>query len=119
MERLAEARGVRCLRLSIRDLEVPTPEAMEGILDRIDAALSEGAVYLHCWGGVGRTGTVVARWHVRHGLADGSNVLQVLARLRSMGRQRSDRQSPETEVQLRLVDEWAGRQTVAEGRGPE
>ncbi|MYA61486.1 MAG: hypothetical protein F4X94_02810 [Dehalococcoidia bacterium] len=45
-----------------------TREQMRGILDAIDDALSDGkTVYVHCWGGVGRTGTVVGCWLVRHG----------------------------------------------------
>jgi len=33
---------------------------MHEILDTIDAALSaKRIVYVHCWGGVGRTGTVI------------------------------------------------------------
>ena len=35
----------------------------------VDDALGEGrTVYVHCWGGIGRTGTVVGCWLVRHGL---------------------------------------------------
>jgi protein-tyrosine phosphatase len=38
------------------------------ILSAIDRRISEGgAVYLHCWGGVGRTGLVVACWLQEHG----------------------------------------------------
>ena len=56
-------------RHPIVDKSVPrSPERMSGILDAIDAAMSDGKnVYLHCWGGVGRTGTVVGCWLVRHG----------------------------------------------------
>ena len=56
-------------RLAVRDLSTPTPEQMHRILDLIDAEQARGrTVYLHCWGGVGRTGTVVGCWLVRHGL---------------------------------------------------
>ena len=56
-------------RHPITDVSVPRrPERMIAILDAIDAALDEGkTVYVHCWGGVGRTGTVVGCWLVRHG----------------------------------------------------
>ena len=40
---------------------------MLAVLDAIDIALCEGhGVYIHCWGGVGRTGTVVGCWLKRH-----------------------------------------------------
>ena len=55
----AAARGVRArhVRLSIGDVSVPrAPELMRAILDAIDAELKGGGkVYVHCWGGVGRT----------------------------------------------------------------
>ena len=60
---LARARGgeVKYCRLPIRDASVPRSAAvMREILDEIDDALDNGGVvYVHCWGGVGRTGTVV------------------------------------------------------------
>ena len=45
----------------------------------IDEAMSAGkAVYVHCWGGVGRTGTVVGCWLVRHGRT-GEQALEQIA----------------------------------------
>ena len=56
-------------RYAITEVSVPqTPGEMAAILGAIDAAVDVGGVvYVHCWGGVGRTGTVVGCWLVRHG----------------------------------------------------
>ena len=55
-------------RMPIPDVSVTTPAHMREILDAIDEALAAGrGVYVHCWGGIGRTGTVVGCWLVRHG----------------------------------------------------
>jgi len=57
-------------RLSIPDVSVPSVAHMRRILDTIDAQLAAGKmVYVHCWGGVGRTATVVGCHLVRHGLS--------------------------------------------------
>lgn len=47
---------------------VPTPATMTAILDAIDASLAGNEpTHAHCWGGVGRTGTVIGRWLLRTG----------------------------------------------------
>ena len=47
-------------RIPVRDVSVPSKDGMVMILDRIDQALAQQRpVYVHCWGGKGRTGTVV------------------------------------------------------------
>ena len=98
---------VLCVRHLIRDLSVPTQAQMRDVLDTIDQAVNSGtAVYVHCWGGVGRTGTVIGCWLLRHGLAEPSNVLEVLRLLRQQDRERGYRMSPETPVQRRFVELW-------------
>ena len=50
----------------------PYPGMMVTILDHIDHAISqEKPVFVHCWGGKGRTGTVVGCFLARHGKASG------------------------------------------------
>lgn len=95
-----------CHRMPIRDLDVPSHEFMSQILDRIDASLAEiRSVYVHCWGGRGRTGTVVGCWLVRHGIAEGESALDKIQELR-----RSDAKahwpSPEMPAQIRMVLSW-------------
>ena len=105
---LAQDRGfsVECLRVSVEDMEIPTYRVMKSILDTIDRAVEGGKpVYVHCWGGRGRTGTVVGCWLARHGRATGDEALALISELR-----RNDRfrffPSPEAGVQRRMVREW-------------
>jgi protein-tyrosine phosphatase len=56
-------------RFPIPDVSVPRAAAdLDEILLTIDRRIREGGtVYLHCWGGVGRTGLVLACWLQEHG----------------------------------------------------
>ena len=95
-------------RLAIRDVNVPrTPAQMSATLDAIDGALSTGRkVYVHCWGGVGRTGTTVGCWLVRHGRS-GEDALAHLARLwRNVEKAYRKPESPETPEQADYVRHW-------------
>ncbi len=106
---LGAARGqaISHNRQAIPDLGTPTEEEMRRILDAIDAALAQGAtVYVHCYGGVGRTGTVVGCWLARHGLS-GAAALERIAAWRA-GTPDGARVSPETEAQRQMVLNWAG-----------
>ena len=92
-------------RFPIRDFCVPSADEMAAILDALDAALEQDVVYLHCWGGSGRTGTVVGCWLVRHGM-DCDEALATIAALRretAYGVKRS----PESDEQCDFVRAWA------------
>ena len=107
---LATVRGVTVeyRRLSIIDVSVPRRKRdMAAILDTLDAALAAGhCVYVHCWGGVGRTGTVIGCHLVRHGQT-GDEALQTLATHWS-GVEKVWRKprSPETDQQCDYVRRW-------------
>ncbi len=104
---------VLCVRHSIKDLSVPAPADMNVILGAIDESLvAKRPVYVHCWGGVGRTGTVIGCWLLRHNHADPTNVLDVLMGLRRQDRERRHRMSPETAEQQRLVKGWLAQETA-------
>lgn len=93
-------------RFPIPDLGVPdTPERMADVLDHVQRVLAEGQrVYLHCMGGVGRTGMVVGCLLVRTGLAP-ATALDVVAALFART-PKHPRQSPETEAQREFVRSW-------------
>jgi predicted protein tyrosine phosphatase len=100
------ADGVRAIRKPISDFTAPSPEEMRAILDLIEEDLAAGSViYLHCLGGVGRTGTVVGCHLVRHGTPP-QRALEALARLRSRARS-ADSCSPENDEQRALIESWA------------
>ena len=96
-------------QLPIKDLSIPTEHHMTRILNQIDICIKHGKpVYVHCWGGIGRTGTVVGCYLVRHGLVSGKNVLAMIRDLRK-DTEDSDRGSPETGEQREMVIEWLER----------
>ena len=100
-------RQVHYQRFSFPDYGVPTPEAMSAALDAIDAALAEGRkVYLHCVGGIGRTGTTVGCYFIRHGMKP-AQALRHLAQLYQTSAQSLFvPHSPETEEQAHFILDW-------------
>lgn len=103
-----------CERFAIKDLSIPTVDEMEKILSVIDSHLSEErTVYVHCWGGVGRTGTVVGCWMLRHGIATAEDVLGKLKSLRRQDQERGYRESPETGAQRDFIHAWSSVKTIA------
>jgi protein-tyrosine phosphatase len=87
-------------------MDIPTPETMEQILDEIDSVIESGKpVYVHCLGGIGRTGTVVGCYLLRHGSATRGNVLEKIQDLREND-PNLYRDSPETAIQRHFVLYW-------------
>jgi len=97
---------IEMVHMPIRDMNIPLVEFMVSILDDIDRAMEQNpAVYLHCWGGRGRTGTVVGCYLARHGMAVGEAALDLLGELRRND-PISHLPSPETKVQAEFVRTW-------------
>lgn len=94
-------------RFAIRDMSIPRSRDLTmQALDTIDAHLEAGeTVYVHCWGGVGRTGTIIGCWLARHH-EPGQAALDRLADLWRANPKSSYRRSPETPEQRHYVREW-------------
>jgi len=91
----------------IRDMDITDAPTMNRILDDIDAAITSGQpTYVHCYGGHGRTGTVIGCWLVRHGLT-GPDALRRLKKLRQHDDYLRAWASPQTEPQYQMVLDWA------------
>ena len=74
--------GLRHHSFEIPDMGIPSsPDVMRGVLDLIPTEISAGRTcYIHCWGGIGRTGTVVACWLKESGMG----AEDALARVQSL-----------------------------------
>ena len=94
-------------RFAIRDVSIPGVDLMVEVLDFIDDCLEHGRnPYVHCWGGTGRTGTVVGCWLIRHGYTDSDGVFDELARIRIGDLEAGHRGSPQVPEQWEFVRSW-------------
>ena len=90
----------------IVDMGVPSVKEMEHILYLIDDCINnDKPVYVHCWGGIGRTGTVVGCYLISKGMANKKNVLEMLKYLRRT-EPYNDYIAPQSEQQINMVLEW-------------
>jgi len=103
----AYARPAVYQRMAIVDLNVPSVVQMVQTLALIEEALAaEHVVYVHCWGGVGRTGTVVGCHLVNRGNS-GEAALAEIARLwQDVAKRDRYPRSPETPAQFQMVRTW-------------
>jgi hypothetical protein len=109
IKELAAERGAEAemCRFPIPDVSIPKPALMRKILDRIDAEIAQsGKVYVHCWGGHGRTATVGGCWMVRQGMT-AEKVLQQITKNRSHDEVLASHHSPETPDQQEFIRGWS------------
>ena len=98
---------IRHQRFSLPDFHVPSHETMVATLDALDAALSEGhKVYLHCVGGVGRTGTTVGCYLVRHGMKPAEALLRLSELYATAAQSDFYHHSPESDEQVKFILNW-------------
>jgi hypothetical protein len=103
-------------RFGIGDFGLPAPTLMKSILDQIDASLQTGRkVYLHCWGGIGRTGTTVGCYLVRRGYKGEEALRQLATWWREVPKSSIHPRTPETEQQAAFIRNWANHETSPKG----
>jgi len=100
--------NVKHYRFPIRDFGLPTLKQMMSILDTIDVELQAGRkIYLHCWGGIGRTGTTVGCYLVRRGKTGEEALSQLAEWWKSVPKSYYYPQTPETKQQMEFIRNWA------------
>jgi hypothetical protein len=98
---------VECLSLPLPDARAPAPPALEKVLEVIETGLrNKTPTYLHCWGGHGRTGTVVACHLIRKGRT-AQQAIDMLLQLRA---NLPKNHHPFEGGQQQFVRSWAGGQ---------
>ncbi len=95
-------------RFSIGDFGIPSPELMNLLLDAIEEGLQAGRkIYLHCWAGIGRTGTTVGCYLVRQGKTGAEALKQLSDWWKSVPKSRYYPRSPETDMQVNFILHWS------------
>ena len=97
-----ERHGLRELHLPVKDFAAPSPAQVERAVGAILEALEAGeAAAVHCGGGLGRTGTVLACYLASSEGLEAAEAVRQVRELRPG--------SVETPAQLAAVRTWAGR----------
>ena len=98
-----ERHGLREAHLPVKDFAAPSPEQLECGIETIFEALAAGeAVAVHCGGGLGRTGTMLACYLLESNVGLGAE--EAVRRVRELRPG-----SVETLDQLMAVQTWARR----------
>jgi hypothetical protein len=96
----------RIQRFPIRDMSIPTAKQMRDTLDAIHAEIKAGGVvYVHCWGGKGRTATVTGCYLLESGLEKRETVLGTIKSLTAHA-SKFFWPTPQTAEQCDFVTNW-------------
>ena len=100
-----DASTIKHRRFPIPDLGTPDVAQMAAIQESLAHYLAQGeVVYVHCYGGIGRTGTVIGCYLVEQGM----NGKETLAQIAQWRADTPDgwKRSPETAEQRNMVRTW-------------
>jgi atypical dual specificity phosphatase len=97
--------SIRFRRFPIRDVSVPSPKRLSEVLAALeDSAAAGRRAAVHCWGGIGRTGTVVGCHLVRQqGLSGEQALARIAEEWKSVEKSHRVPRSPETDEQAAFV----------------
>ncbi len=102
-------KGTTYTRFPIKDCGVPESiESVQRLLLRIEELKKLGGkIYIHCWGGVGRTGTIVACYLSQdRPEIDLNQTLEVLCEQFSYMPKSAYRETPETREQVEFIERF-------------
>lgn len=116
LEAIASTTGLDVRRIAhpIPDMGVLGAEGYDLIVDEVHNAAERGGVYLHCWGGIGRTATVVGCLLVDQGLSY-EGAMRTIKERRSATKKAHVR-APQTFPQREIIMKRAERHTGASPR---
>lgn len=98
----------------IADTGVPTHSAMRKILAAIDVSLcAKRPVYVHCWGGHGRTATVVGCWLITSRALTGEEAVTRISKLRQHDPLLRNEPAPQENEQEQIIRHWPCRYEAA------
>lgn len=100
-------KGTTYTRFPIRDCDVPSSiDDVEKLIRHIQklSKRNDGYVYIHCWGGVGRTGTIVACYFAENNSFE--KAMQLLRKQFSEMPKSSHRTTPDTNEQINFVKKY-------------
>lgn len=105
-------RPVNYRRFAIEDFSAPSPALMREIQNYIaDELLAGRRIYLHCFGGIGRTGTVAACCLIEKGMTS-RQALEELQKKFSFSASSKWATTPETEEQISFVKNWRAQEST-------
>jgi len=94
-------------RAPVADFSVPDARRMRWVLDHLQAALDGAApLYLHCHGGIGRTGTAIGCLLVEQGFSGDEALALIAHKWQVMEKRQRAPESPETEAQRQFIRRW-------------